>query len=248
MRARRSEAFVGNAFKSAEEVFVKSVGTRETAQRIGLVSLHLDAVAVAPLLTSQPPHHIAELPAVHGQVVQGPQHRPDEFVCDSRHRSVPRDVQAGEVDHQPIHERFDLPGAQVEVLFGLLERYSGIAKLRTGGKPSERPQNYAFLVKYTWTIMTFFSLAAMVIEIIIFVKKDILIALRSRIVRGLFYLIKGIGTLGAAGNIGQAAGAFEIISAIVIIAIEAIFIIRGGRGGGDGAYQETRDDGFRQAT
>ena len=138
--------------------------------------------------------------------------------------------------------------AAAAYIFGLLERYSGIAKLRTGGKPSERPQNYAFLVKYTWTIMTFFSLAAMIIEIIIFVKKDILIALRSRIVRGLFYLIKGIGTLGAAGNIGQAAGAFEIISAIVIIAIEAIFIIRGGRGGGDGAYQEARDDGFRQAT
>lgn len=137
--------------------------------------------------------------------------------------------------------------ASAAYIFGLLERYSRIATIKTGHSPSARPENYNFLVKYYWTIMAFFSLACMIIEVILFVKKDILMALRSRIVRGLFYFFKGLGTLGAAGNIGIAAGSFEIICAIVLIAIEAIFIVRGGRGA-EGGYQDARDDGFRQAT
>ena len=80
--------------------------------------------------------------------------------------------------------------ASAAYIFGLLERYSKIATIKTGNSPSASPVNYNFLVKYYWTIMAFFSLACMIVEVILFVKKDILMALRSRIVRGLFYFFK----------------------------------------------------------
>lgn len=130
--------------------------------------------------------------------------------------------------------------ASATFIFALSKR-GARGTIVTGFAPSEASgrKNAGFFLGYARVLMAIVSLCLLLFELLIIIRGQWFTTIRNRIIRGVLYLLKGIAALGCVGNLGIAAGSFEIISAAVLFVIEAFFMRR--------ASTTPRNDGFKAA-
>ena len=103
------------------------------------------------------------------------------------------------------------------------------ARLHTGIASNYWWINRNFFAAYVSLIFIVISFLFVAIEILLLVKPGMAKFLQVRFIRGVFYLLKGIATLGVSADLGVAAGSLEIVNGAVLIIIDVFFAVTTGR-------------------
>lgn len=94
-------------------------------------------------------------------------------------------------------------------------------------KKANVARNMGFTAWITGLVLCVVSIFFVIAEIIILIKPDWLSAINNHLLRGIIYLAKSIATLGISGDLGVAAGSFEIICAFLCIILFVFFCVKG---------------------
>ena len=86
------------------------------------------------------------------------------------------------------------------------------------GESVESTTNNAFFVIYIMFMLTVLSILSLAVEIGLMIKAEWFARVQSRLLRGLIYLLKGIGLLSVCGDLGISGGTFEIAAGVLYTA------------------------------